>query len=343
MKRPAYLPAVISTAALACTAATPVERPPAGGLDPVPAVRVSAAEADGIYRAAGAVRAAQRAELSTRIMGRVEAVRVRPGDTVRRGQLLASVERGSLSAAEAQAAAAVELATTGLRRVERLYADSAAPLVQLEAARNAHAQAESQLRAVRADLAYAEVRAPFDGTITSRRVDPGDQAVPGQPLLVLEDHGAREIVVTVPEEVGERLQRGREVTVELGAGARRISARVTAVVPGADPSSPTFEVRLAGPAGIAPGLAAVAELPAGGRNMLLLPSGAVTRRGQLRGVFLFAPDSTLRLRWVRTGRIRGDSVEVVSGLQPGDLVALDPGSARDGARARPLLTTAADR
>jgi hypothetical protein len=110
-----------------------------------------------------------------------------------------------------------------------------------------------------------------------------------------------------------------------------------AEVTGADPRSPTIELRLAGPADLASGIAAVAEIPTGQRTALMVPSGAMVERGQLQGVYLFAPDSTLRLRWIRAGRVRGDSVEVVSGLRAGDLVALDAGRARDGQRARPLL------
>jgi RND family efflux transporter MFP subunit len=306
-------------------------------LEDIPAARVAPTEAMGRYRAAGTVRAARRAELSTRLMGRVESVRVRAGDQVRPGQLLLTVERASLTAAQQQATAALEQAAATLRRTERLYADSAAPLVQLEAARTAHAQAQAQARAVQADLAYAEVRAPFSGVVASRNVDPGDQAAPGQPLLVVEDRSRREIVVTGPDEVGERLHAGQAVAVEIGAGGRRVTASIEAVVPGADPRSPTVEIRLSGPAGLAPGLAAVAELPAGGRSTLEVPASAVMRRGQLKGVYLFAPDSTLRLRWIRTGRERQSNIEVLSGLLPGDLVALDASRARDGILARPLL------
>ena len=333
----AHPPLLAALAALACTPAEPAERstPPAPAA--VPAARVTSADAAGRYRAAGTVRAARRAELTTRLMGRVESVRVRAGDAVRAGQLLLTVERASLTAAQQQAASALELAEAALRRVERLYADSAAPLVQLEAARNAHAQAEAQARSVRADLAYADVRAPFHGVVTGRLVDPGDQAAPGQPLLVVEDRTARDIVVTVPDEVGEQLRPGQVASVEIGAGGRRVTARIEAVVAGADPRSPSVEVRLAGPAGLAPGLAAVAELPAAGRSALAMPRSAITRRGQLEGVYLFAPDSTLRLRWIRTGRDRDSTVEVLSGLFPGDLVALDASRARDGLRARPLL------
>lgn len=323
--------------ALGCTSAAPEVRAPAAAATDVPAARVESADAAGRYRAAGTVRAARRVELSTRIMGRVESVRVRAGDVVRAGQLLLTVERGALTAAQQQAASALAQAEATLQRTERLYADSAAPLVQLEAARTGHAQARAQAAAVRADLAYAEVRAPFGGLVTGRLVDPGDQAAPGQPLLVVEDRSAREIVVTVPEEVGGRLRAGQSAAVEIGAGGRRVTARIEAVVPGADPRSPTVEVRLSGPTGLAPGIAAVAELPAADRSALRVPASAITRRGQLEGVYLFAPDSTLRLRWIRAGRGLDSTVEVLSGLLAGDLVALDAGRARDGMRARPIL------
>jgi len=255
---------------------------------------------------------------------------------------LLTVERASLTAAQQQAAAALAQATANLRRTERLYADSAAPLVHLEAARTAHAQAEAQAGAVRADLAYAEIRAPFAGLVVNRLADPGDQAAPGQPLLVVEDRTAREIVVTVPDELREQLRPGQIASVRIGSGERRYSARILAVVPGADPRSPTVEVRLSGPKELAPGLAAVVELPAAGHSAMLVPTSAITRRGQLEGVFLFAPDSTLRLRWIRTGRGTDSTVEVLSGLLAGDLVALDAGRARDGVRAHPLLPGGGD-
>ena len=333
--RPAALLALL---ALGCTSAAPEERPArTGAVEDVPAFRVSPTEAAAHYRAAGTVRAARRAEVATRLMGRVEAVRVRAGDRVRQGQLLVTVEQASLAAARQQAAAGLDQAVATLRRTERLYADSAAPLVQLEAARTAHAQAEAQVRAVQADMAYAEVRAPFAGVVATRMVDPGDQAGPGQPLLVIEDRTAREIVTAVPAEVGERLRAGQTAAVEVGALGRRVTARIEAVVPGADPASPTVEVRLSGPRDLPPGVAAVAELPAGGRSTLQVPPSALMHRGQLDGVYLFAPDTTLRLRWIRIGREQDSTVEVLSGLLAGDIVALDASRARDGVRARPQL------
>jgi len=68
-------------------------------------------------------------------------------------------------------------------------------------------------------------------------------------------------------------------------------------------------------------------------STLQVPASAIMRRGQLEGVYLFAPDSTLRLRWIRTGRDRDSAVEVLSGLAAGDSIALeDPVAALDRAR-----------
>ncbi len=328
--------------AAACSPAESDEPYVETALEDVRAARVTPVETGGLYRAAGVVRASRRAELTTRLAGRVESVRVRAGDRVRSGQLLLTLERASLTAAERQAASALELATASLRRVERLHEDSAAPLVQLEAARDALVQAQGQMQAVRADLAYTEIRAPFEGRVASRLADPGDLAGPGQPLLVLEDLTRREIVATMPDELRDQVRPGQALVVELGDGRRRITARVRTVVTGADPRSPTVELRLDGPADLSSGLAAVVEIPTGERSALVVPSSALVERGQLQGVFLFAPDSTLRLRWIRAGSARGDSVEVVSGLEEGDLVALHAAGARDGLPARPQLPGGAD-
>ena len=290
------------------------------------------------YRAAGTVRAVRRADLATRMMARIETIRVRAGDRVRAGQVLATLERGAVVAAGSQATAGLGLATANLRRMERLYADSAVPLAQLEAARAGFEQARGQADAASAELGYASLVAPFDGVVTARNADPGDLAAPGQPVLVIEDAGAREIVVGVPEPMAGQLKVGSAVTVLIGAEERAVSAKVAVVVPSADPMSRTVEVRLATATPLTPGLTAVAELPVAGRNAgaLLVPRTALVERGELTGVMLVSADSTARLRWIRVGRVVGADVAVASGLRAGDLVLARPTQVKDGDRVRPI-------
>lgn len=309
---------------------------PAGPMTILPAARVG----DGtgaIYRAAGTVRAVKRAELATRMMTRIESIRVRAGDPVKTGQLLAVFEKAGVVAAGAQASAGLDLATTSLRRMERLYADSAIPLAQLEVARAAFAQAKGHSDAAGAEMGYASLVAPFDGVIAARNADPGDLAAPGRPILVIEGSGAREIVVGVPETVAAVVSPGERVTVRIGAAERPVVAQVAAIGATADPVSRSVEVRLTVAESLMPNVAAVAEFPihAAAGGALAVPAAALVTRGELTGVYLFAPDSTIRLRWIRIGRTRGAVVDVVSGLRSGDLVVADAAMGTDGQRARP--------
>lgn len=341
-----WLAPALAAGALACGGdAAPETGLARGEPRPIVAVKVGGGPGAGIYRAAGTVRALRRAELGTRMMGRIESVRVRAGDRVRAGQVLATFDRASQLAARRQAAAGLELAAANLRRMERLYADSAIPVAQLEGARASFAQAEGQASAADAELTYAELAAPFAGVVTARLADPGDLAAPGHPILVVEDEGAREIVVAAPEAIARQLGTGQTVEVDIGAEERTITARVAAVVPAADPASRTVEVRLTTAERLTSNLTAVANLPVqdAGGPALTLPPEAVVERGQLTGVFVFAADSTVRLRWIRLGRRAPGLVEVASGLEPGDLVARDAGGVRDGEPALPVFREGAAR
>jgi RND family efflux transporter MFP subunit len=323
----------------------PATRPGAEPPRAIAAIAVGGGEAGGWYRAAGVVRAQRRAELATRSMGRIETVRVRAGDRVKAGQVLATMDRSSLLAARQQSGAGLDLASANLRRMERLFADSAIPIAQLELARAQFAQAQGQANAAAAELTYGEIVAPFAGTVTARLADPGDLAVPGRPLLVVEDEGLREIVVSAPEPVARALRAGTEVSVEIGAEARRITARVAAVVPAADPATRSVEIRLSTPEKLISNLPAVAAIPTrdSGPRPPAIPATALVERDQLTGVYLFAPDSTVRLRWIRIGRRTAEGVEVVSGLNAGDLIVRQAAGARDGERARPVTGPGAER
>ncbi|HEX7025016.1 MAG TPA: efflux RND transporter periplasmic adaptor subunit, partial [Gemmatimonadales bacterium] len=313
-------------AALSCGQAPARVPPDATPPGEAPAHRVASAQSGVRYEAAGAVQAARRAELGTRLMGTVESVRVRAGDRVAAGQVLLTIDAGSPEAGMAQARAGLDLATRTLRRMEQLYADSAIPAAQLDAARAAQAQAEGQARGAAVEVGYAAIRAPFAGVVTSRLVDPGDLAAPGRPLLVVEDAQAREIVVGVPDDLLRGIRVGQVVPVRVGADEQRVEARVIAVVPVSDPGSRTAEVRLGAPPGLPSGASAVAEFMTGSASGIRVPVGALVRRGQLTGVFLFAADTTVRLRWIRISRVERDMAEVLAGLQDGDLIVLRPDS-----------------
>ncbi|MEO1767052.1 efflux RND transporter periplasmic adaptor subunit [Thiobacter aerophilum] len=197
---------------------------------------------------------AQRVELGTAVSGIVQTVAVKPGDRVKKGQVLVSLDATAFSAQVAEGQASVAQAQEeekdakrNLDRVQELYNRTVIAATELEAAQLRHARAQAQLTAARARLAALNkqlrdttVRAPFDGVVLKRQVEPG-QAVASQlkpePLIVLARTGemvARGLVA-LPEV--RTLKPGQAVEVEVEG--RRYPGRVRLV--GLEPVGPKGE------------------------------------------------------------------------------------------------------
>jgi RND family efflux transporter MFP subunit len=286
--------------------------------------------------AAGAAEAIQRAVLATRLMGSVVAIPVREGEGVRRNQLLARVDareidarRGQARARIAEAEAIHRDAVTQAERFRGLYADEAATKAQLEAAETGLARAEAGLRTARAmeaELdaagAYAELRAPFAGTVVQRAVDPGAFVAPGQPIVTVEDASKLRISVTVAPVSAQRLRPGDSVAATIEG------VPTTALVEGTVPSAAalyTVNALVNNQAGRFPaGSAATLSIPEGERRALLIPEAALVREGDLTGVRVRGA-SGFELRWVRVGSRIGGGIEVLAGLRAGEQVLLPAG------------------
>jgi RND family efflux transporter MFP subunit len=281
----------------------------------------------------GTVQARRRAEISTRMMARVSEVSVDLGSQVRQGQVLIRLgtedieaSRAKAEAAEAAASASNEEAARQAARMDTLLAADAVARVQRDQAYLALAQSESQLTVARATLrevetaaSYARVVAPFDGVVVARSVDPGALAAPGMPLLVLEASGGKEAIIAVAPEAAAGLAPAAVLAVATRDG-RTADGRVRVIAGGADPMTRTVEVRIDVPADWPSGSSVTAQVPVGERQAVMIPVEYVVRRGQLTGVQVVQGDAQI-LRWVRLGRTVGASVEVLSGLGPGEVIA----------------------
>jgi RND family efflux transporter MFP subunit len=286
--------------------------------------------------AAGIAQPVQRAVLATRLMGSVVSVRVQEGERVRRDQLLARVDAREIEARGAQVRARIaeaeaihQDAVTQAERFRALYADEAATKAQLEAAETGLERAEAGLRAARAGEAeveaagaYADIRAPFAGTVVQRSVDPGAFVAPGQPIVTLEDGSRLRVSVTVAPLVARRLRPGDSIAATIeGVPA---TAQVEGVVPSAG-ALYTVNALVSNAAGqFPPGAAATLSIPEGERRALVIPEAALVREGDLTGVRVKGP-SGFDLRWVRIGSRLGGGIEVLAGLRSGDQVLLPAG------------------
>ena len=296
--------------------------------------------------AAGAVHAAARVELATRMAGQVTEVAVREGDAVRADQVLARVDSRDVEAAVAraragqdEARAALVLAESEAQRAAALFAEAAISprdhdraIAARDRARATVDAASRGVAAAEAQRTYGELRAPFAGVVVARLVDEGDLSTPGLPLLTVERRDSVRVTVSVSESVATGLTVGERVSVEVGG--TRIGGTLRSVVPAQGPAARSFEVDvwLAGDVGPQPGHFARVYFSGNRREALLVPVAALVQHGQLQGVYVVA-DGRAVLRWIRTGTRFGDDVEVLSGLDAGDTLAIArPGRPlRDGA------------
>ncbi len=328
--------------ALACSVATLGACDSAGHPEIAPIVEAaSAAGIDYIVRdstihdvheASAVAEPYAQATVSTKLMGTVLAVYVKEGDQVSLGQPLLRIDARDLDAKRQQVQAGIaasealqheaELMAT---RMRALYADSAAPKSQLDAAESGLARANAGVASARAGVAeidavagYAVVRAPFPGVVTQRFVDVGAFAAPGGPLLTVQDQARLRVVATVAPNVARLVKRGARVTVLVEGIAA--TASVEGVVPTTGGSLYLVNAVVDNRHGaLVSGGAAQLLIEDGLRQAILVPKGAIRREGGLVGVVIRS-GASMTTRWIRLGRTVGAAVEVLAGVGVGDTI-----------------------
>ncbi len=291
----------------------------------------------------------------------------RTAETVESRQAVAALERRAeaAEAAVGSAKAEYDLAKTMAERQERLFSTGDVPRQSrdIAAARLQTSEANLKLAEKQRDAAAAErargharvattraygreaavqieltrIVAPFDGRVTLRQADPGTLAGPGVPLLTVESAEPFRAVATVDESVMRGLRVGQPLDVELPAlGNERFSGRIVEILPVADVSSRTFSIKVELPVleGIRGGMFARVLLAGPSGAAMTVAKTAVMAEGGLQSVFVLDGEGVVRRRIVTTGAIRGERVEILSGLRDGETVVFGNSALRDGARVK---------
>jgi len=320
------------------------------------------------YEAVGTVDAKTAATIAAKVMGVITRITVKEGDSVKKGDLLVSIEdsrimaqlsqakaglaeakqaansaESSLKAAEASA----RLAETTYKRYKSLLENNSVSRQEFDEVDARHQQASAALnqatsmrdaakdRILQATAAVeaaesvwqdATITAPYNGTITAKLIENGDLASPGTPLLTIEEAGALEVRVTLPETYIGHVKNGDPVSVEIPSAGKTITGTIAAMDPAGNVSSRSFQIKATLPEvpGLRTGLFARVIIPVGVSGMVLIPATAIVQQGQLTGVFALDKTSIARFRLIRTGRSFADQVEVLSGIKDGDRLVVKP-------------------
>jgi membrane fusion protein (multidrug efflux system) len=257
--------------------------------------------------------------------GRIDSLPVFEGETVRAEQILIRMDRRLLEAEMEKAAAVRAQAEADLARIRTLVKKRVTTQERLDRAETALKVARAEESLFRTRLEYGEIKAPFDGVVAERLVEPGDVAPRHTHLLTIIDPNTLYTRVAVSELMVPRLHEGDGVDVRIDALGNGVwPGRIGRIHPTIDPRTRqgTVEVELAPvPPGARAGQLCRVTLRTAESRRRVLPFAALRHDREGEYVFVVV-DGKAELRRVRSGLRLGDRVEALAGLEDGERVVV---------------------
>lgn len=214
-----------------------------------------------------------------------------------------------------------------LERANALYLQAMANLKKskkgLVAAKAGIRSAKEQVKEAYVSLGFTKIKAPESGKILRKMTEPGDLALPGRPLLIIQTKGGLILEAFVGEGFIKNTSKGDEVVVVIDSLEKEVKGIIDEVVPYADINTRTFLVKVTIPHlnGVYPGMYGRLFIPAMERKAVVIPGDFLLKTGQLEMVYLKSGDDWLKVH-IKTGIKTDKGIEVLSGLIAGDKVGI---------------------
>lgn len=301
--------------------------------------KVAATDEKNVNIYSGEVRGRYESQLSFQVSGKITRRFVEAGSIVKPGDALLQIDsrdiRQTVNIASAQVASAesqLKLAASNLERYRQLYEKGAVSKAQYdqylsayEVAVAAARQASAQYAQGANQLDYSVLQADKAGVVAAISVEAGQVVSAGQAVVTLVQAGEREVEISVPEGRRAEFRAGMPMRVKLWAMPDSVvQGAVREISPVADTVTRTYRARIAipePPAGMTLGMTAAVESTetATGAPHYEIPLSALYQSNGQPSVWLVTNDS-VTLRPVQTGNFGKNTVQVTSGLQPGDTI-----------------------
>ena len=268
------------------------------------------------------------------------------GSKVEKGELLAEIETPEIDqqlsqavAAREQAAASLALAKSTQTRWEGLRQKDVVSQQELDERRSGATQAVANLAAADANVqrlrqteGFKRVVAPFAGVITRRNVDTGDLidagGGTGRTLFVLTQTDPLRVYVNVPQSYAQLIKPGLNVVVtQSELAGQRFTGQVARTSASLDAATRTMQVEIALPNRdgiLLPGAYVQVRLPLPAGAPMTIPANALLIRAEGIRVAVLDKQGVVKLRPVKVGRNLGETIEILSGVQPNDVLVLNP-------------------
>ena len=301
-----------------------------------------------LLSASGYILPDRKADVSSKVFGRLEWLGVDVGHAVKKDQVVARLANADVAAQVEEARAALKDAEREHERWTRIVESGTEPRERLDKATTVLELTRARLKQVEAAFEYTHIRAPFDGVVVRRLAQVGETVGPpaggvtaggGGAIVVLLDRTSLEMVADVNETHISKVEAGQPAEVMLDARPdRKYKGEVRQVVPTADRQKGIVQVkvRLLDPdEALLPEMAARASFlrkgsAAGAPRKVIAPKGAVRDRAGHPAV-LVVEGGKVRAVAVETGAEGEDGVEIRTGLSGGEQVVTGGAAVEDGA------------
>ncbi|MGL1832055.1 efflux RND transporter periplasmic adaptor subunit [Rhodocyclaceae bacterium SMB388] len=279
--------------------------------------------------AVGTFAAVQGTLLTSEVAGIVREIRFDSGSSVEAGAALLVLDSDTDQARLRNLEATERLARVELERAKRLIEQRTLPEAELPRRQSELDQAVAAVAEQRARLQQKTITAPFAGEIGIRRVSLGQYLAAGDPVVSLQTSDPIHIDFTLSERHLARLEKGQPVTAYVDAEQGSFDGRIIAIEPGVRESTRSFAVQAELPntdGRLRPGMFGRVQVVTGApRTVSVVPQSAIRFNPYGNIVFVLGEDAdgALRVsqRFVQTGARRGDLIEIVEGLEPGERIA----------------------
>ncbi|WP_194830931.1 efflux RND transporter periplasmic adaptor subunit [Prolixibacter sp. SD074] len=284
--------------------------------------------ADGIeYSYIGTIEASVSIPLSFLIAGTAEQVNVEEGQSVKRGQLLATLNEESYRNAYHMALAKEEQAQDAYNRLEPVYRKGSLPEVKFVEIKSGLAQANAAALLAKGKVADCKLFAPTSGIIGRREIEPGMSVIPGNPAFRLVKISKVKVKVPVPENEIAGISKGLNAVVKVSAlGEQQFKGQVTEIGVISNPLSHTYgvKVELDNPDKVLkPGMICSVNIsnPVLASRIVIPLSAVQTDGNGKRFVFIAdAKSKKAKKKYIETGALVTNGVTINKGLSSGDLL-----------------------
>ncbi|MSU20001.1 MAG: efflux RND transporter periplasmic adaptor subunit [Pedosphaera sp.] len=194
------------------------------------------------------------------------------------------------------------------------------------------AQRRAEWEIAQQQLTDTAVYAPFDGVIQERRANAGEYVLASAPLVTLVRMNPIRLRLDVSERDAVRVRAAQKVRLTVDGSTNAYSGEIKRLSPAIDEQTRMLRVEadVPNPGSLRPGSFARAEIITDDQSPgLIIPASAIATFAGVEKVFIVQENKAVE-KQVATGKRKGEAIEIVAGLKPGDLIVLEPGNLQSG-------------